>query len=277
MESNDTTLNVSIETLVNEDPWQVQYKDDSFSISDNVAFFLFITLGITTLLTCFVITCRQAKRRNSCVPSSCSQWTSCCCVALFFGCLSAGFLSLGTFAHQDQWMAEYTRHGKVRILDTRIVVTSDNVTLQDSSVSSNASNATDDAIWNYTTTTTTEYYMQAQVRVTFGGEWACGRELNETLCDMFVVISECSTRACTNDNSVENCSEEERMQAEVNAMACLINLTGEEYSELLPIDNTSLDPTIPPQFHTDYPNFPLLGTFVCLFACSVDRGVIVVK
>lgn len=225
-------------------PWALELEQESLELLENnqVAFIFFTTLGATLLLTCLVALCRQAKRRNSCLPRECGQCSSCLCVAFFFGMLAAGFLTLGTYNNEETWSNQYDDgHGQVRITDTRVV--SDNLTIH-------VGNST----FNKTSSIINEFI--AQVRVTFGGEWACGNDLNETLCDGFVVIPQCNKAVCVGDPKGV-CSQIEIETGKEHVQHCLAGIVG-DYE--LPIDNATFDPFVSPELDPNYPNIPLIGT-----------------
>jgi len=230
---NDTDITITPEN----DPWALE-QADPFVIPYDTAFVLFVTLGITTLLSCLVASIRHQKRQDSACPRTCSYWSSCLCITLFFGMLAAGFLLLGAYAEKCRWDDEYNRFGQVRIVDTRVV--SDNTTFFDAQ--SSGGNVFNEG-------------FVAQARVVFGGEWACGSGRNETFCDVYSVITECSRRVC--NEQVGECTEGQRIDAFASATTCLVNITG-DYE--MPIDNSTLDPSIPPQLSETYPEFPMIGT-----------------
>lgn len=237
--NNETNTTNATATEEEEDPWALMGQlEESLAIPYGTAFILFITLGVTTLLSCLVISCRMHRRWNKCWPSSLSQIMSCLCVVFFWGMLAAGFFSLAAYSQEFKQVDDYTRFGEVRILDTRIV--SDNTTFHGAETSGNES-----------------FYegFVAQLRVTFGGTWGCGKEANDTFCDTYGTITECNRRIC--DAPLGNCTNEQRTDARTSAMECLANITG---SYELPIDNSTFYPSIPPELDPNYPNFPLIGT-----------------
>ena len=222
--NNDTN---ATEATVEDNRWWDAYEQDAFAISNNAAFGLFLFLGILTLTICIFTIRRQSKRQTT---SSCAQAISYLCILIFFTMLTTGFLLIAAYAQQYRSIQqEHSGAGVVRIIDTRVV--SDNTTF-------------------YSTSGDYSQGFVAQARVVFGGEWACGT--NDTLCDIYVVVTECSKRVCDN----LNCTRSERKQAQENATACLSNLV-EDYE--LPIDNTTIDVGVPPQLDPNYPNFPLMG------------------
>jgi hypothetical protein len=219
--NNDTT---------SSDPWQSfeqRMEQDSFAvISYNAAFIVFLILGMTTLLMCVCALRRQSKQRQD--GWKCAQILSFLCTTSFFGMLATGFFLIAVYAQDNRVMQQqqdddYTGNGIVRIIDTRL----DNTTMNGNE------------------------YIVAQARIIFGGNWACHNK-NDTVCDTWGTITDCSTQVCRG-----NCTRSQRKEAKGNATECLAGIV-RDYT--LPIDNATIDVSVSPELDSNYPNFPFIGT-----------------
>ena len=227
-------------------------------VSANAAFVVFTILTITSLLVCTCITMRQSKQISTTRKSPNSSCGSCTCRLLLFSFLIAGFSLLSAYSAQQStlWFIDnnnthhsrYTHFGKVRIVDTNISFHNGSVTALES------------------TTTSQEDYFDAQVlvaraQVVFGGEWACGNDKSNVVCETVIPIPNCFQIVC--QDSISECSAEEQQAANASATSCLANVTGDyDMPILVSMLNLSISPL-------EYPDAPLLGMYNIMSFSSV--------